>query len=225
MANRLFSDLRDSAGRRYFYDLDSAPGVCLPGAATLSLSGHEVQYPGTVFRTPTPALLTLSGPAVGPSGTILSPATAALALSNSVIGLVTSLTIALTLPPPIENPPADFAPTILFINTITPAPAALSLVGYVNSLSEGGDIGFLSPPTAALSLFGYQYTRIIPPPPGEGLDGVQGTLFIAGTQPTVVTELVVSPTAGSLVVSPVTAHVDPGFVWVDDAPAPQIQWA
>lgn len=224
MATRLFSDLQDSAGRRYYFDLDSSPGVCQPGVGSLSIIGRDATYPGTVFRTPTPATLTLNGLAIEPSGSRLTPGAAALAFSNSVIGLLTIRTITLTLASPVESPPASFAPTILFINTITPAPAALTFIGYDHSLSEGGNIGFVRPAPADLTLFGYQYTRIIPPPPGEGLDGVVGTAFMEGLAPTLETELVISPLSASLVVSPLVPHTDPGFIWIDDDPAPAIQW-
>jgi hypothetical protein len=222
---RLYSDLRDGAARRYFYDLDSTPGILQPGAATLTIGGHDPQYPGTIFRTPATITLTLFGRAIGPSGSILSPATAALVFSNSTVGLRTERTIQLTLPSPVEDPPAPFAPTILYINTITPAPAALTLNGFSHSLSEGGNIGFARPEQAALTLFGYQYTRVIPPPPGENLDGVVGTAFMQGLEPSLLTEIAISPVTASLALTQLAPHADRGFLWIDDDPAPQLQWA
>lgn len=226
MATRLFSDLKDSAGRRYFFDLDSSPGVLLPGVATLTLRGNVPLYPGTVFRTPATAALTLNGLPFVPD-VILSPATAALASANSTVGqLGLHLTIRPSLESPLENPPAPFAPTILFINTITPAPAALSVIGYNHSLSEGGNIGFLRPPLAALTLTGYQYTRVIPPaPPEEGVDGQLGTATLEGLAPSLVTQVRIEPDVGSVAVGALVPVADKGFIWIDDDPAPPLSWS
>lgn len=224
MGNRLWSDLQDSAARRYWFDLDSTPGICQPGVGSIQLLGQEPQYPGTVFRTPATAALQLQGILVG-NDVPLRPAQAALSFTNSVVGLQTIRLISPSLESPVESPDVSFAPTILFINTITPAPAALALIGYNHSLSEGGDIGFAFPPTAQLTLFGYQYTRVIPPaPPEEGVDGQLGTATLIGLAPELVTSLTIEPEVGALSMGELSQRVERGFIWLDDDPAPPLLW-
>lgn len=226
MGNRLWSDIQDSAGRRYWYDLDSSPGVCTPGVGSIQLQGLQPQYPGTVFRTPLTATITLSGQQINASVAFLSPGIGAAAFANTAIGqLGLILLISPTLTSPVENPDANFAPTILFINTITPTPALLTTQGRNHSLTEGGDIGFVSPPKADLTLFGYQYTRIIPPaPPEEGIDGQIGTATLHGLAPSLTTSLIIEPEVGALVMGEISQRVDRGFIWLDDDPAPPLSW-
>jgi hypothetical protein len=234
MATRLFSDLLSGSGRRYFYDLDSAPGVCTPGVGTLTLNGQEPQYPGIAFRTPATLTLTLNGRSVNPDF-ILTPAPAALAFSSSVVGLQTVRLIQPTLPSPVESPDNDFVPTLIQIFHREPITGVITLGGFSHSLSEGGNIGFRSPDTAALSLLGYQYLRSIPP-----VDGQATAMFIEGREPTLVTELLVEPLVGVMGLGTQTASpegenpvppipppppvVDKGFVWLDDDPSPPLQW-
>lgn len=216
---RLYSDIQDGASRRYFYDLDSTPGILQPGAATLTIGGHDPQYPGTVFRTPATVTLTLFGRAIGPSGSILTPASAALAFTNSAVGLLAERTIQLTLASPLESPPDPFVPNLITQMSVQPAPAVLPIIGFNHSLSEGGNIGFLNPPTAALTLFGYQYLRTIPP-----VDGQATTMVIEGRAPGLITTLIIEPGVAALSMPQLLTHVDPGFVWIDDDPAPPLTW-
>jgi hypothetical protein len=226
MGNRLWSDIQDSAARRYWFDLDSSPGVCMPGVGYVSLNGGQPQYPGTVFRTPATLILTFNGQSIS-QGIPLVPTTGALNIANSAVGqLGLQLLISPVLPPADENPPTPLTPTIIYVNTITPSPATLTLIGYNHSLSEGGNIGFLSPPKADLSLFGYQYTRVIPPaPPEDGVDGQLGTATLTGLSPTLELVLVIEPEVGVLAMGSAAQRLDRGFIWIDDDPAPPLTWS
>ena len=218
MTTRLFSDLLSGSGRRYYFDLDSSPGVLTPGPATLTFNGYDPQYPGIAFRTPATLVMTLNGLSIAPE-VRLTPAPAALSFANSAVTIRLERTITPSLAPPIENPPAPFAPTIIYVNTITPAPAALRLNGFNHSLSEGGNIGFRSPPTAALSLIGYQYLRSIPP-----VDGQAAPMTLEGLQPTLVATLVLEPVTATIPMEARTPVADKGFIWIDDSPSPPLTW-
>lgn len=85
MSNRLYGGLLQSAGRRYYFALDSAPGIVTPGPAVLTLNGKVpvAVEPLTVFRTPAPATLTLNGLMPG-APIVLPPAPAALSTVGQV---------------------------------------------------------------------------------------------------------------------------------------------
>lgn len=219
MAIRLFSDLLSGAGQRYYYDLEGSPGVIAPGVATLTLSGREPQYPGTVFRTPATVTLILNGRLVN-QDVPLRPGQAALAFTNSTVGLQTIRHITLTLPSPVENPDNVFVPTLIQVFHKEPQVGSVAVVGLQPSLSEGGDIGTRSPATATLSLIGYQYLRSIPP-----VDGQAVPMTLEGLQPTIVATLLIEPEIGALTLTPPEVVIDPGFVWIDDDPSPPLQWS
>lgn len=218
MATRLFSDLLSGSNRRYYFDLDSTPGIVAPGVGALTLSGLDPQYPGVAFRTPTQATLTLNGGAVN-QGHPLSPAQAALAFSNSAVGLQTVRLIVPTLASPVENPDNDFVPTLIQIFHREPITAVITLQGNAHSLTEGGDIGFRTPGVAALSLLGYQYLRNIPP-----VDGQAQAMILEGLQPALTTELLLEPGVASLSFTPPSPGVEKGFLWIDDDPSPPLTW-
>jgi hypothetical protein len=235
MAIRLFSDLLSGGGQRYFYDLEGSPGVVAPGVGSITLNGQEVQYPGIAFRTPATLTLTLNGRQVNPD-VALQPATAALSFTNSVVGLQTIRLVAPTLPSPVENPDNVFVPTLIQIFHREPAVGVVIMSGLAPSLSEGGNIGFRSPATADLLLIGYQYLRNIPP-----VDGQATPLTLAGLEPGLITELLVTPGVGAMyfgtqsafpdgedpppATPPPPPTVDKGFVWIDDDPAPPLTWS
>lgn len=219
MAIRLFSDLLSGAGQRFFYDLEGSPGVISPGVATLTLSGQQPQYPGTVFRTPATLTLTLNGRQVNPDAP-LRPAQAALAFANSVVGLQTIRLVQPTLPSPVENPDNVFVPTLIQVFHKEPGLGLVQVLGLQPSVSEGGDIGFRSPGVAALTLIGYPYLRSIPP-----VDGQAQPMVLGGLQPTLTTTLVIEPEPGLLSFLTLDVITDKGFVWIDDAPSPPITWS
>lgn len=218
MGNRLFSDLQSGGGQRYFFDLDSTPGIITPGVGALSLVGREPQYPGTVFRTPATLILSLDGRSPNPDVS-LRPAQAALAFNNSTVGLQTVRLIQPTLASPVESPDNDFVPTLIQIFHRQPITGVITLSGFNHSLSEGGNIGFRSPATAALSLIGYPYLRSIPP-----VDGQSISMIMEGLQPTLTTTLLIEPEPATLSFTSAPPSIDKGFIWIDDNPAPPLQW-
>jgi hypothetical protein len=219
MATRLFSDLLSGAGQRYFFDLDSTPGICSPGVGSITLGGYEPQYPGLAFRTPATLTLTINGRTPN-QGIPLSPAQAALSFSNSVVGLQIIRLITPTLASPVESPDNVFVPTLIQVFHREPPVGVMILSGLQPSLSEGGDIGFKSPGVATLSLIGYPYLRSIPP-----VDGQATPLGIAGLEPTLVTETLIEPGVAALTfTASALGSVDKGFVWIDDDPAPPLTW-
>jgi hypothetical protein len=236
MATRLFSDLLSGGGQRYYYDLEGSPGVVSPGVGAITLNGHEPQYPGIAFRTPATLTLILNGQLVN-QDVPLRPAQAALAFTNSTVGLGTVRLIQPTLPSPVENPDNDFVPTLIQIFHKEPAVGVATLIGLPPSVTEGGDIGTRSPATAALSLIGYPYLRTIPPP----VDGEIAPLILEGLVPEVITTLLIEPGIGAMLfgTQPATPEgedppppeppppptVDTGFVWIDDAPSPPLLWS
>lgn len=216
--SRLYSDLQDSGGRRYYFDLGGSPGFISPEPAVLTLFSDEITYPLSVVREPGLATLNFIGITAGPEFKLL-PGVATLTPSNSAPDMLTQLLITLSLPSPVESPDNDFVPTILFINTITPGAAALTLLGYEASLNEGGNIRIISPALAALSLDGGVPSRILPP-----TVGVNAAMLIAGQIPALATERVIEPGLGSLAFTDAALIVDKGFIWLDDEPAPLLAW-
>lgn len=217
--SRVYADLKDGDGRRYWYDLSNPGGVLSPVPATLTIGSLEVVYPAIAFREPAHATLNFIGVQVGPEFK-LQPATAALSIANSAVGLVTSLTISPSLESPVESPPNDFVPTILFINTITPTTATLTLIGYDHSLDQGGNIAFRSPVTAALTLEGRQWFRVVPP-----AEAANGNAIMSGLAPSLATTLIIEPAVGLLYIpETIRVTVDKAFVWVDEDPAPALAW-
>jgi hypothetical protein len=216
--NRLYSDQLQGSGRRYYFALDSAPGIVTPATAVLSMVGRipAAAEPTTVFRSPDPAVLTLSGLQVR-SPSLLSPATAALAYIGNVPVEVRSLTITPALPPPIENPPDAFVPTLITIWHAQPATAMLTLQALEQNVTEGGNIGFVSPAPAQLTLSTLEYTILF----GEA---GAGTLTVVGLVPEILTEFTISPDPAMLAFGQLEPSIHIPFQWIDDAPAPAATW-
>jgi hypothetical protein len=220
MSNRLYGDQLQSSGRRFYFGLDSAPGIITPAPASLSLQGRvpAAAQPATVFRTPAPASLTLSGKAPG-APVVLSPGVASITALGLIASEVRSLTITPTLAPPLENPPPSFAPTIIFIQTKTPAPALLTLTTLEINVTQGGNIGFVSPAPAQLDFRTLPYSLLLL------AGGVSpGLLAITGLAPNLRHELTIAPDVARLTTRELTPELSLPFRWVDDDPAPARMW-
>jgi hypothetical protein len=217
MAQRLWSDIKDGSNRRYWYDLDGSPGVLTPGVATLTISGGEPQYPGSVFRNPAQITLTVNG--LQPRLDVpLIPAQAALTFSNAVIGqLIITRTISPSLESPVESPPNDFVPTLHLIMTVAPTTGSIVMATSNHSLSQGGNIGFLTPTTAALTLSQLSPLRVI-----SNADPV--ALTIDGRAPALQLEVVLIPAVAALSFGMGAPTAQLGFIWIDDDPAPLLAW-
>jgi hypothetical protein len=217
---RLYSNQLQSAGRRFYYALDSAPGIVTPGVATLAMVGQQpvAVEPNTVFRTPAPAVLTLAGLQLA-SPSELHPAQSALSVVGQIPTLVTSLTITPAVPAPDYADLPDNPPTLITIMTVSPAPAALTLLTLEQNVTQGGNIGFVSPTTAQLSLGTLQYTLLLL----AGGAGV-GQLSVVGRAPTLLLELTIEPEVGQVTLSGNAPDMALPFRWVDDDPAPTSPW-
>lgn len=217
---RLYSDQLQASGRRFYFALDSAPGIVTPAPAVLTLVGREpiAVEQSTVFRTPTTAILTLSGLSLGSPGDI-RPAQSALSIAGQIPTLVTSLTITPAVPAPVYTDPPDNPPTLITIMTVSPAPAALTLLTLEQNVTQGGNIGFVSPTPAALSLQTRQYTLLLL----AGGAGV-GQLSVIGHAPTLLHGLTIEPEVGQLTIGGHAPALALPFTWVDDDPAPTSPW-
>jgi hypothetical protein len=217
---RLYSNQLQSAGRRYYFALDSAPGIVTPGVATLTLVGQQpiAVEPSTVFRTPATAILTLSGLQLA-SPSDLHPAQSALSVVGQIPTLVTSLTITPAVPAPDYVDLPDNPPTLITIMTVSPAPAALTLLTLEQNVTQGGNIGFVSPAPASLSLGTLQYTLLLLSTPV----GV-GQLSVVGLVPTLLHELTIEPEVGQVSIGGHAPELSLPFRWIDDEPAPTSPW-
>jgi hypothetical protein len=216
--SRLYGDLLQSSGRRFYFSLEGAPGVVTPAPAVLTLLGRApaAAEPSTVFRTPAPAVLTLSGLSLG-SPSVVSPAPAALSMVGAIPNEVRSLTITPALPAPVENPPEAFAPTLITIWTTQPGVAQLTLQTLEQHVTQGGNIGFVSPGAAQLTLQTLGYTILF----GEA--GV-GALTVVGHVPTIIFGGSVTPDVCILSLPELVPEVAIPFQWIDDDPAPETTW-
>lgn len=218
--SRLFSSQQPSAGQRFYFALDSAPGFVVPGVATLTLGGQvpAAAQPTTVFRTPTPATLTIGGLAAA-APVALSPAPAALNYVGQVPARQLIRTITPALAPPDYGTPPDNAPTLITIWTTLPGVGLLTLQALPLNLTQGGNIGFVSPTPAQLSLGTLPYSLLLL----AGGAGV-GTLSIIGLAPTVKPERTIMPDVGVVSIAELFPTFVLPFTWVDDDPAPTSSW-
>ena len=214
---RLFSDLYGVG--RYYYDLDSAPGVVSPGVGSVLFSGQVpiAVEPSSVFRTPATATLTLSllAPA---SDTILSPATAALSSVGQIASELLQITVTPSSAPDYTDAP-ETPPTIVYINTITPTTGAVRISNLTLNVTQGGNILTVSPGVSSLSMLTGTPTLIF------SVIGV-GSASVNGLVPDLQTTLAIDLEEGAaLTVEGFAPTVEVGFVWRDvDAP-PALTWS
>lgn len=214
---RLYSDLLSSTGRRYYFGLNSAPGGISPAQATITVTGlaPTIFQQSTAFRTPAPALITINGLQVA-TDIRLSPTPATITLSGLVPSKQTTMVITNTFPLDYTVLP-DNAPTILYIQTISPAPALIRLQSLELNITAGGNIGFVSPAPAVITLQSREFTLIF----GEiGL----GHIDVVGHAPTLLTSTTVTPEAGLIQLNPLAPTADRGFQWIDADPPPPLTW-
>lgn len=214
---RLYSDLQDSTNRRYYFGLNSAPGGITNAApAALTLFGRmpAIQEQVSVFRTPAPATLTIAGLSLT-SPALLIPAQAALSLAGRIPGLATLqvITNAATVD---YTDLAENAPTAITIMTVSPGRALLALGYPAVNVTQGGNIGFVSPGVASLTLTGY--TTNFPQFAGSG------SISMIGYPPTLVSLLVLDAQVGVLRLSDLPSRLATPFTWVDDDRTPVTAW-
>lgn len=215
---QLFSDLVDAQGRRYFFNLKSAPGGIAPTPAVLNIVGFAptVFQHIQAFRTPAPAVLTLNGLSVAGQPRPI-PSTANIALVGLAPTLLLQRVVTNATPTPDYNPPQGLAPTILFINTVTPAPAQLSLVGLEPNASPGGNIAYVTPAPAQLTLGGLAPTLLF-------LEVGTGQLLLEGLAPTLLLSTTVTPEPGQITLNGLPVSVSRPFGWVDVNAPPVLLW-
>lgn len=214
---RLLSDLLDGGGRRYFFGLNATPGFISNSApATLTINGlaATIQELTDAFRTPATAALQVQGK-LGVIQTILLPTAAPLAYQGKIPALLTQIVVTNALPPDYTDL-AEHAPTIVYIATVTPDRALLSVASLEHNITPGGNIGFISPQVGSLSLQGRaaNFPR----------EAAAGGLVVAGLAPTLSTEVIVTPEAGSVSLSGLLARLAVPFVWIDDRPVSPSLW-
>lgn len=214
---RLFSDLYGAG--RYYYDLDSAPGLVSPGVGLVSFVG---QIPiaverSEVFRTPATATLTIN--LLAPSSdTILLPNVAALAYVGQIAAEQRILIVTPTNQPDYSNA-QETAPTILYINTITPTTGLVSLSELTLNVTQGGNILTVTPGVASLSNGTGVPTLIF------SVIGV-GSSVMNGLTPGLVTTLAIDLADGAAItVYGLAPTIDVGFVWRDVEQPPALTWA
>lgn len=216
--SRLYGNQLQSTGRRYYFALDSAPGIVTPAVGQLTLAGKipAAAQQITVFRSPATLVLSVQGRAIG-APVVLTPAPAALSSVGQIPGEVRQRTITPALPPAVENAPANFAPTLITIWTTQPTTAQLQLQTLQQAVGQGGNIGFLLPGVALLNLSALQFTLLF----GEA--GV-GALNVVGYAPSLLTTTVITPDPAVLVPGQTEPTLSLPFRWVDDQPAAPVTW-
>lgn len=216
---RLFSDLLSGSGGRYYYHLTTAPGGitnAAPATITLVYTAATIQEQSTVFRTPATAALTLLGYA--PLADVrLEPAQAALSIGASVPGKAMSITITNAITMDYGTLP-DNAPTIVFIQTIAPDRATLTLNYPATNLTQGGNIGFVSPSLATITLTGYSPTLLF------FQAGTVATLSLSGLAPTLVKLLTIQADVGSIIFQGPDQVLSLPFHWLEDDLTPTPTW-
>jgi hypothetical protein len=215
---RLYSDLQQS-GRRLYFALDSAPSVVSPGVATLTINGRiaAISDQSVAFRTPATAALTLTGLSLS-SPSLLSPATAGLALAGRQASLLTSITIYVSAPTPVEAAEPSYAPTLITEMLVSPGKATLTIQALELNVSQGGNIGFLSPGRALLTLNGLAANFLFTPD--------QAALQIIGYAPTLTlnSNLEITPDPAVLTMAGAAPVLGIPFVWIDDDPVTPSTW-
>jgi hypothetical protein len=214
---RLYSDLRDGSGRRYYYALTSAPGGIQPAQTTLTITGYAptIFEQVSVSRTPTPATITINGRALS-SDVFISPAAAALSTVGQIPGEYRTLIVTNTITPDYTEP-QDLTPTVLFINTVSPTPAQITLTYPQPNVTQGGNIGFVSPTTGTVTLQGRTPTLIF-----HGIE--LGALTVQGLVPSLYTELTIEVGLGIVTINGQQVTRNTPFQWIDvDAP-PGLIW-
>lgn len=224
----LFDDLQDGSSRDYFFGLDSAPGGISPNSLTLTISGlaPTIFEQTSVFRTPNPAVLTINALPFTPDF-ILRPAAAALSLAGQAPDEFRSLIISPALPDLDYSEPVSNAPTILFINTITPTTGQVTLGSLELNVTPGGNIAFVEPAAGSVRMTALTPTLIFHP--------VEiGLLSVGGHAPTLQTELILGapdneseeagiPT-GALSIVGLAPTLERPFGWIDVDPPPATIW-
>lgn len=214
---RVYSDLIDSGGRRYYYHLESAPGgVQAAAPAVITIFGRQatIQELTEVFRTPATALLTLFGRAAVPQEIAL-PAQAALALQGRQPTLLLQVVITNALPPDYAVLP-DNNPTIIYVATIQPTTGLLAIASLEHNVSPGGNIGFLSPGVGAIVLQG----RAANFPREVGVASLQ----IVGLAPSLESVNTITPQVGEITLAGLAAIFATPFIWIDDDPVQPTTW-
>lgn len=214
---RVFSDLRNGSGQRYFYSLATAPGGTNAGAGTLTISGlaPTVFQQVEVFRNPGVATLTINGRSLI-SDVIIAPTTAVLSLVGQIPGEYRSLVVTNDMPLDYTDLPS-IPPTVLFIDSKTPAPALLTLESRAVNVTQGGDIAFISPGVGSLAIQGQAPVVIF-------LEAGVGLLSIQGLIPTIYSELTVEIEVGSLAINGQLVTKEQPFQWIDVDPPPTVSW-
>lgn len=214
---RLYSNLLNGSGQRFYFALDSAAGGLLPVTASLSVTGlaPTILSNVQVFRTPATLVITVNGQSMTAEPK-LAPAPAAIAATGLAPSLRTQLVVTNALPPDYSDLPEN-PPTVLFINTVTPAPAQIAVSGLFPNATPGGNIGFVTPGVGLVELQGRTPTLIF-------LEVGLGQIAVNGFQPSVFTELVVTPEVAQITVNGQAVTLERPFAWIDvDAP-PALQW-
>lgn len=216
----LFDDLQDGNGRDYFYALESAPGSITPLLAELSVVGRSptIFEQSTVFRSPATAVVTINGKSAA-SDAILIPITASLSVGGLTPDEYRSLTITPAIPTPDYGELQSTAPSVLFINTVTPAPAVVTLQSLELNVTEGGNIAFVSPGVGAIRVQNQALSLTL-----VFFETGVGAASISGHAPTLVTAGLIQPQVGQVNVSALLAGIERPFGWIDVDPPSTTVW-
>ena len=214
---RLYSDLYGAG--RYYYDLDSAPGIVTPGVGAVSFGGLVpiAVQPTSVFRTPATAALAVNLLATG-LGVPLSPAVGLLTSAGLIAGELRQVTVTPTNPPDYGTP-QQLVPTLLYIDTITPTTGLARLSALTLNVTQGGNVLIVTPGVASLSNGTGVPTLIF------SVIGV-GSSVMNGLTPGLVTTLAIDLADGAAItVYGLAPTIDVGFVWRDVEQPPALTWA
>ena len=215
---RLYSDLLSGDGGRYYFGLNAAVGGitnATPAALTLNGNIAFIQELSEAFRTPATALLTMSGP-LATADPRLNPGVATLTLAAGVPGIQASTVITNALPPDYTDL-AENPPTIVYIQTLTPVVAILTINYPPPNLTQGGNIVSITAGVATLTINGHIAT--IP-----FFAGSPAALSMSAPLPTIATTLLLEPESGSIDLLVRTPSISLPFTWIDDDPVSPSTW-
>lgn len=216
---RLYGDLLYNTGQRFYYALNSVPGLVTPGVGTITLFGRTATLtePATLSIIPVTGTVTLVPLAPASPGQLV-PTPVVISVQARQPSLAANITVYPTLTSPVEAAEPSYAPTLLTEMTVAPGSGQISVQARQPSANEGGDIAFISPASGVITLSGGSPIFVYQPE--------VGTIICIGHAPTLDANAVgtVTPDAGVIILAGGETTVAVPFGWIDDDPAPTTTW-
>lgn len=216
---RLYGDLLQTTGRRFYFDLASSPSVVLPQTGTITLFGRipDATEPASTVRVPLTGTITLVSAAPSSPGHVV-PIKGTIAVQSLQPSLLTEIIVTPALAAPVETAEPSYAPTLITQMTVIPTQGIISVQSRTPNVTEGGNIVFLQPSRGVITLSGLV--------PIFGFHPSAGVITLIGYAPTLAlnSSRTIEPQAGVVSVNGDTPSLSIPFAWVDDEPASSSIW-